>query len=70
VSATTTYTHGVGRNNAHDKTSGTPVTNFKHSTRLYNIVDEIQPEDSTATKTASPARRHNAYPTHRLPRRH
>ena len=30
------YPHGVGRNNAHDHTSGSvPVTNFKHSTRLY-----------------------------------
>lgn len=29
------YPHGVGRNNAHDHTSGVPVTNFKHSTRLY-----------------------------------
>lgn len=29
------YPHGVGRNNAHDKTTGVPVTNFKHSTRLY-----------------------------------
>jgi hypothetical protein len=31
------YRHGVGRNNAHDATSGTPVTNFKHSTKLYNV---------------------------------
>jgi hypothetical protein len=31
------YPHGVGRNNAHDHTSGVPVTNFKHSTRLYKI---------------------------------
>ena len=29
------YRHGVGRNHAHDHTSGVPVTNFKHSTRLY-----------------------------------
>jgi len=29
------YPHGVGRNNAHDHTSGVPVTNFKHSTTLY-----------------------------------
>lgn len=28
--------HGVGRANARDKTSGTPVTNFKRSTKLYN----------------------------------
>jgi hypothetical protein len=31
----TRYPHGVGRVGAHDKTSGTPVTNFKHSTFLY-----------------------------------
>jgi hypothetical protein len=31
------YPHGVGRNHAHDHTSGTPVTNFKHSTRSYRI---------------------------------
>lgn len=29
------YRHGVGRNHAHDHTSGHPVTNFKHSTKLY-----------------------------------
>jgi Excalibur calcium-binding domain len=33
----TKYPHGVGKANARDKTSGTPVTNFKRSTRLYNI---------------------------------
>ena len=32
------YPHGVGRRSAHDHvTSGTPVTNFKHSNRLYRI---------------------------------
>jgi hypothetical protein len=31
------YAHGVGRDNAHDKTSGTPVTNFKRSTKLYSL---------------------------------
>lgn len=31
------YPHGVGRYGAHDHTSGTPVTNFFHSTRLYNL---------------------------------
>ena len=30
------YRHGVGRQGAHDKTSGTPVTNFTVSTRIYN----------------------------------
>ena len=30
------YRHGVGRRLARDKTSGTPVTNFKRSTVLYN----------------------------------
>ena len=29
------YAHGVGRAAAHDKTSGKPVTNFKHSNALY-----------------------------------
>ena len=29
------YKHGVGLPNAKDKTSGTPVTNFKHSKSLY-----------------------------------
>jgi Excalibur calcium-binding domain len=31
------YPHGVGKLHARDKTSGTPVTTFKHSTRLYNV---------------------------------
>jgi hypothetical protein len=31
------YPHGVGKKNAHDHTSGTPVTNFYHSTYWYNI---------------------------------
>ena len=30
------YHHGVGKLHAHDHTSGVPVKNFKHSTRLYN----------------------------------
>jgi hypothetical protein len=30
-----TFPHGVGRNHAHDHTSGTPVTTFRHSTTLY-----------------------------------
>ena len=29
------YAHGVGRWGARDHTSGTPVTNFKRSNRLY-----------------------------------
>jgi Excalibur calcium-binding domain len=35
----TKYPHGIGRAGAHDRTrSGTnPVTNFKRSTRLYNL---------------------------------
>lgn len=28
--------HGVGRANARDHTSGTPVTNFRRNTVLYN----------------------------------
>jgi len=31
------YPHGVGKLLARDRTSGTPVTTFKRSTRLYNI---------------------------------
>jgi hypothetical protein len=30
------FPHGVGKANARDKTSGTPVTNFRRDTRLYN----------------------------------
>lgn len=30
------WPHGVGRSNAKDHTSGTPVTTFKRSTKLYN----------------------------------
>jgi hypothetical protein len=33
----TKYRHGVGKVGAHDRTSGTPVTTFYSSTRLYNI---------------------------------
>lgn len=29
------YPHGVGKKGAKDKTSGTPVTTFKRSTKLY-----------------------------------
>ena len=32
-----TYPHGVGKAQARDKTSGTPVTNFKHSTKVYKL---------------------------------
>jgi hypothetical protein len=31
-----TYKHGVGKAKAKDKTSGIPVTTFKHSDSLYN----------------------------------
>jgi hypothetical protein len=31
------YPHGVGKLHAHDKTTGTPVRNFKRSTPLYNV---------------------------------
>lgn len=30
------YPHGVGKKGAKDKTSGTPVTNFKRSNALYS----------------------------------
>jgi hypothetical protein len=29
------YPHGVGKKHAHDHTTGTPVTTFKHSTKKY-----------------------------------
>jgi hypothetical protein len=31
----TVYPHGVGRPDAHDSTSGRPVTNFRHDLALY-----------------------------------
>jgi hypothetical protein len=31
------YPHGVGRFGAHDKTAGVPVTDFVHSTWLYEV---------------------------------
>jgi hypothetical protein len=31
------FPHGVGKLRAHDRTTGTPVTNFRRSTRLYRI---------------------------------
>jgi Excalibur calcium-binding domain len=31
------YAHGVGKLRARDRTSGTPVTSFRRSTRIYNI---------------------------------
>jgi hypothetical protein len=31
------YPHGLGRSSARDKTSDTPVTNFKRSTKLYDL---------------------------------
>jgi hypothetical protein len=45
------YPHGVGRWGARDHTSGTPVTNFKRSNRLY-----WQNKARAATRTGSPAR--------------
>jgi hypothetical protein len=39
----TKYPHGVGKLHAHDRTSGTPVTTFKRSTRLYNIAMRYKP---------------------------
>jgi hypothetical protein len=38
------YPHGVGKLYARDKTSGTPVTTFKRSTRLYNIAKSYNSE--------------------------
>jgi hypothetical protein len=36
----TKWAHGVGKAAAHDKTSGTPVTNFFHNNRQYKIAME------------------------------
>lgn len=33
------YPHGLGRVHAHDKTSGTPVTSFLRSDRLYRLAN-------------------------------
>ncbi len=35
------YPHGVGKARARDRTSGVPVTNFKHDTRLYPSRDVV-----------------------------
>jgi hypothetical protein len=37
TSLTKRYVHGLGRAGAKDKTSGTPVTTFKRSTKLYKL---------------------------------
>jgi hypothetical protein len=37
------FPHGVGKLRAHDKTSGTPATNFRRSTRLYNEAMRYHP---------------------------
>jgi hypothetical protein len=51
------YPHGVGRSSAHDKTSGVPVTNFKHSNRLYRIaMDHNRGLDRDHDKIACEAR--------------
>ena len=38
------WPHGVGRRHAHDKTSGTPVTNFKRSNRIYGNAMDHNPD--------------------------
>src|SRR5436190_12326441 len=37
------FPHGVGRVGAHDRTSGTPVTNFRRSNRLYREAMRYHP---------------------------
>lgn len=37
------YPHGVGKIGAHDKTTGTPVTNFTHSNWLYALAMKYHP---------------------------
>jgi hypothetical protein len=31
------YSHGLGKSSARDRTSDTPVTSFRRSTKLYNL---------------------------------
>lgn len=38
------FPHGVGTRRAHDKTSGTPVTNFRRSNRLYWRAERHNPD--------------------------
>jgi hypothetical protein len=37
------YPHGLGKLRARDRTTATPVTNFKRSTRLYNLAMSYKP---------------------------
>jgi hypothetical protein len=37
------FPHGVGRFGAHDRTTGVPVRNFKHSNRLYREAMRYHP---------------------------
>lgn len=37
------YPHGVGKVGAHDKTSGTPVTDFRRSNKLYALAMRYHP---------------------------
>jgi hypothetical protein len=37
------FPHGVGKFGAHDRTSGVPVRNFKHSNRLYREAMRYHP---------------------------
>ena len=47
------YPHGVGRKTAVDKTSGTPVTTFKKSNKIYNTaVDHNADLDRDGDKIA------------------
>lgn len=38
------YPHGVGKRHAHDHTSGTPVTTFKKSNRIYRKAMNHNPD--------------------------
>lgn len=38
------FPHGVGTRRAHDHTSGTPVTSFKRSTRIYWRAERHNPD--------------------------
>jgi hypothetical protein len=56
TTCTSYWPHGVGRKHAHDHTSGTPVTNFKRSNRIYaNAMDHNPDLDRDNDKIACEA---------------
>jgi hypothetical protein len=51
------YPHGVGRLGARDKTSGTPVTTFTRSTRIYRLAMSYNSRSGTSLTGSGNARR-------------